>query len=80
MRTLIRLVLALRRAQEQTGLDPLSGDTQDFMAHLAERVLWTRADLIQFPSIYYFHSDTEGGSLARSLLGLDDLAMRAFSE
>ena len=80
IRTLTRLVLALRCAQEQTGLDLLSGDTQDFMAHLAERVLRTRTDLIHFPLIYYFHSDTEGSSFARSLLGLDDLAARAFTE
>ena len=80
MRTLTRLVLALRRAQEQTGLDLLAGNTQDFMAQLAQGVLRTRIDFIHFPLIYYFHSDSEGGSLARSLLALDDLATRAFVE
>jgi hypothetical protein len=77
MRTLARRASTLSRAQEQTGVDLLAGDIESLLGDLAVSVLRTRVDFIHFPIIYYFHADTEGASLGRFLLRLDDLAGRA---
>ena len=77
MRTLARLASTLVRSQEETGVDLLSGAVESLLADLAQRVLRTRVDFIHFPPIYYFQADTEGASLGRFLVLLQELAGRA---
>ena len=77
MRALSRRASNLIRAQEMTGIDLLSGKVEGLLSELAENVIRVRVDFIHFPLIYYFHADTEGASLARSLGHLADLAERA---
>jgi hypothetical protein len=77
MRALSRRASILIRAQDETGVDLLSGDVQGLLGDLAASVIRVRVDFIHFPLIYYFHADTEGASLARALKGLADLAERA---
>ncbi len=77
MRALSRCAATLIRAQEETHIDLLAGDSEALLGDLAESVIRVRVDFIHFPLIYYFHADTEGASLARSLIKLDELAERA---
>lgn len=77
MRALSRRASILIRAQRQTGIDLLSGNVDGLLGDLAASVIRVRIDFIHFPLIYYFHADTEGASLARSLTHLADLAERA---
>lgn len=77
MRALSRRAQALMRAQEETGIDLFTGNIADKLADLADSIFRVRVDFIHFPLIYYFHADTEGASLARSLSQLSDLAERA---
>lgn len=76
-RTLARRVSTLYRAQEAAGVDFLSDNVETILAELAQGVLRARVDLIHFPLIYYFHAGTEGASLGRFLIQLNDLASRA---
>jgi hypothetical protein len=80
MRTLARRASTLLRAQKQTGVDVISGDAENLLGDLAESVMRTRIDFIHFPLIYYFHSDTEGASLANSLNSLWEFANTATGE
>lgn len=77
MRTLSRRASTLVWAQEATGVDLLDGKAEGVLADLAASVLRVRVDFIHFPVIYYFHADTEGASLPRSLIQLSELAERA---
>lgn len=77
MRTLSRRAATLVWAQKQTGIDVLGGQVEGLLGDLAGSVLRVRVDFIHFPLIYYFHADTEGASLAQSMIELIDLANRA---
>lgn len=77
MRALSRLASTLIWAQGATGVDLLAGRAEGLLAELAASVLRVRVDFIHFPVIYYFHADTEGASLPRSLIQLSELAERA---
>jgi hypothetical protein len=76
MRTLARRASTLLRAQEQTGVDLLSGSVESLLGDLAQSVLRTRVDFIHFPMIYYFHARSEDISLGRFLISLEELATR----
>jgi Ion channel len=67
MRTLARHASILARAEQKTGVDVVSGDAQYLLGDLALDVIRTRVDLIHFPIIYYFHSDSQRASLPESL-------------
>jgi hypothetical protein len=67
LRTLARRASILARAETKTGVDVVSGDAQYLLGDLALDVIRTRVDLIHFPILYYFHSDTERSSLPQSL-------------
>ena len=67
MRTLARRASILTRAQEKTGVDVVSGDAQYLLGDLALDVIRTRVDLIYFPIIYYFRSESGRASLPESL-------------
>jgi Ion channel len=67
MRTLARRASILARAQEQTRVDVVSGDAQYLLGDLALDVIRTRVDLIYFPIIYYFRSESGRASLPESL-------------
>lgn len=77
MRALSRSAATLIWAQQDTGIDLLGGNVEGLLGDLADAVIRVRVDLIHFPLIYYFHADTEGTSLARSLIHLSELAERA---
>ncbi len=77
MRTLARRASTLVRAEQQTGVELVSGHMATLFSDLAESVLRTRVDFIHFPLIYYFQADTEGSSLGHFLVQLEDLAGRA---
>jgi hypothetical protein len=77
MRTLSRRASTLVWAQERTGVDLLAGSAEGLLSDLAASVFRVRVDFIHFPVIYYFHADTEGASLPRSLIQLSELAERA---
>jgi hypothetical protein len=72
-----RLASTLVRSQEESGVDLLSGDVESLLTDLAQSLMRTRVDFIHFPLIYYFHADTEGASLGRFLVLLQELAGRA---
>jgi hypothetical protein len=74
MRTLARRASILARAEQKTGVDVVSGEAQYLLGDLALDVIRTRVDLIHFPIIYYFHSDSERSSLPDSLPYLVALA------
>jgi len=74
MRALSRRTSNLVRAEQQTGLSALSGGAESILVDFAASITRTRVDFIHFPLIYYFHADTEGASLARSLCNLTKLA------
>jgi hypothetical protein len=76
-RTLARRASALVQAQQQTGVDVLSGNEEGLLTDLAQSVLRTQVDVIHFPLIYYFQSDMEGTALGHTLMMLDELAVRA---
>jgi hypothetical protein len=67
LRTLARRASILARAEKTTGVGVVSGDAQYLLGDLALDVVRTRVDLIHFPILYYFHSDTERSSLPQSL-------------
>jgi hypothetical protein len=67
MRTLARRASILARAEEKTGVDVVSGDAQYLLGDLALDVIRTRVDLIYFPIIYYFRSESGRASLPESL-------------
>jgi hypothetical protein len=67
MRRLARRASILARAEQKTGVDVVSGEAQYLLGDLALDVIRTRVDLIHFPIIYYFHSDSERSSLPDSL-------------
>jgi hypothetical protein len=67
MRTLARRASILARAEQKTGVNVVSGEAQYLLGDLALDVIRTRVDLIHFPMIYYFHSDSERASLPDSL-------------
>ena len=77
MRALARHASVLRRAEKQTGTDPLTVDGEAVVGRFAQAVIRMRIDFIHFPLIYYFHSDTEGASLAHSLQTLHSLGQAA---
>jgi hypothetical protein len=80
MRFLSRRTSSLIRAQKQTGIDLFAGNMENLLGDLAGGVIRVRVDLIYFPVIYYFRTDTEGSSLASSLLELSKLSKRASHE
>jgi hypothetical protein len=67
MRTLARRASILARAEEKTGVDVVSGDAQYLLGDLALDVIRTRVDLIYFPIIYYFRSESGRASLPESI-------------
>jgi hypothetical protein len=67
MRTLAKQGALLVKAQEETGINVVSGDAAMLVGELARSVIRVRVDFIHFPLIYYFQSDTEGASLAITL-------------
>lgn len=67
MRELARRTSVLLRAQDETGISMLSGPGELLLGDLAQSVIRMRIDLIHFPLIYYFHAESEGASLAKSL-------------
>lgn len=77
MRSLARRAAILIKAQEQTGIDPISDHSENLLAQLTEGVIRTRVDLIHYPLIYYFHADSERASLALALLTIGKLARQA---
>ncbi len=74
MRELARRTSVLFRAQNETGIDVLSGPGELLLGDLAQSVIRMRIDLIHFPLIYYFHADAEGASLANALEQLGKFA------
>jgi len=67
VRTLARFTSILAMAEERTGVDVVSGDVQGLLGSLALDVIRTRVDLIHFPILYYFHSESHRASLSKSL-------------
>lgn len=80
MRALGRRANTMFRAERETGIDLLSGSADSLLADLAADIIRLRVDFIHFPLIYYFHADTEGASLPRSMLQLIRLSERASEE
>lgn len=80
MRALGRRANTIFRAERETGIDLLSGSADSLMTDLAADVIRLRVDFIHFPLIYYFHADTEGASLPRSMLQMIRLSERASQE
>jgi Ion channel len=80
MRSLSRFSTILVEAAKRTGIDPTAGDAEGLLVDLTGHVIRVRVDLIHFPLIYYFHGDTEGASLAKSLQMLTKLAQTAATD
>lgn len=67
MRALALHAVILKRAEEETGVDAVSGDVEALLAGLASQIMRTRVDFIHFPIIYYFKAGADQSSLARAL-------------
>jgi hypothetical protein len=67
MRTLARRLSAFGKAQEQTGIPVVSGNTEALLGDFAQSIIRMRVDFIHFPLIYYFRAETEEASLPDSL-------------
>jgi hypothetical protein len=74
MRSLARRSAILIKAQEKTGVNAVSSESENLFSELTGHVIRTRIDLIHFPLIYYFHADSERASLALALLTIEKLA------
>ena len=74
MRSLARKSAILVRAQEKTGVEVVSKDSESLLSELTGEVIRTRVDLIHYPLIYYFHADAERASLAVALLTVEKIA------
>lgn len=77
MRCLSRRAWTVVRAHRETGIDPISQNAENLLNEMAVAVIRVRVDLIYFPLIYYFHTETQGTSLAKSLTELFHLAERS---
>jgi hypothetical protein len=77
MRSLARRSAILVRAQQNTGVEAVSKDSESLLSELTRDVVRTRVDLIHYPLIYYFHADSERASLALALLTVEKLARNA---
>lgn len=77
MRSLARRAAILVRAQEKTGVQAVSNDSESLLSEMTRDVVRTRVDLIHYPLIYYFHADSERASLALALLTVEKLARDA---
>lgn len=80
MRSLSRRTSSLMRARKETGIDLFAGDIETLLGDLASEVIRVRIDLIYFPVIYYFRSETGHSSLASALLELTGLSAAASHE
>jgi len=74
MRSLARRSAILVKAQQKTGVEAVSKDSEGLLSELTRDVVRTRVDLIHYPLIYYFHADSERASLALALLTVEKLA------
>jgi Ion channel len=67
MRTLARRTAIVAAASEWSGVDAVSGDAQSMLSELALDLIRVRVDLVHFPIIYYFHSESRRAALSHAI-------------
>jgi Ion channel len=80
IRALSRRTFTLARAQKETGIDLFSVNAEALLADLSVSVIRVRIDLIYFPLVYYFQTDSEGSSVSGALIQLARFAEQASRE
>ena len=67
MRSFARRVGTLVEAERRTNIPVISNDAQYVLGNMTDHVVRARVDLIHYPIIYYFHSESDQASVSQSI-------------